>query len=71
MKNTHVHVHVGTKDGDREDSSNITSLKGDLVRLASKISALGSTTSNPQLKKACKGAEQKVDEARSFLHDAQ
>ena len=68
----HIHIHVGgkTKDAEPVDLSNVKDLKSAVMQCERKAESLGNSIKDDLLKKACKAAEAKLEEARRILHAA-
>jgi hypothetical protein len=63
----HIHIHVGTKDGQREDVSNARSIQSSLKQGSAKCATLKNSTQDSEYKEIAQKVNQLIEEAISRL----
>ena len=69
----HIHIHVGgkTKDASADfTKAAMSTVRGSLMPLSSKLATIGSSADDSKLKNACFKAEELIDQARKVLFEA-
>ena len=63
----HIHIHVGTKDGQREDVSNARSIQSLLKQASQKCALLAKQTSDSEYKEVARKVDSLISQAADRL----